>query len=447
MNVPVHYSFMDTGVAIMIRRIFTWFPLITLVTLAGLLAAVGPATAQDGGDCQPDFLVIDALLNYAKTAFAAGDTDTGLAALADVREQLLAIETACGGGVPPDVVPPDTVPPDGVPPDDGGPPAALVETLPGIDGQTITTWTEGSAYHVQNTGGERQFIPFGDLSVGDFTLTFDVTVQPGYVAGAEYGLAFRAAEGYYYHWRISTNGALIVYANTSAAPRGAMQGSQPKVNQNDWLPTPAYNTAAGATNRFKLSCQGDTCQYFINDEQVLQTTDKRLAVGGLELVTSGVVHVVFDNLALDAAGVVPPTGDGPATGESPPDAPPAEAAPADKDFNVSFSSFHPCGEWPRYVELRLLNVTGQDFESASVLVKAVGGGASLYGPTNNDRPFVAEGGCPPGDDTLPNNAFGFLAVNVSSADPGTVAEATVTLCTADDGGGDCVTDSVQFTVE
>ncbi|NLX08329.1 MAG: hypothetical protein GXY36_01590 [Chloroflexi bacterium] len=71
--------------------------LLSVVLVLGLLGAVPPALAQDGG-CTQDLSQVYLLMGEAQGAWERGDSGAALAALAQARQALIAIELACGGG-------------------------------------------------------------------------------------------------------------------------------------------------------------------------------------------------------------------------------------------------------------------------------------------------------------------------------------------------------------
>lgn len=247
-------------------------------------------SSQDDDPCSPDLSTVLGTLARAQLAFDEGDVELGLDTLAEAQTALATTEEDCrstlaGGG---DVLAEESS-------------DSLLARFPEIENDNLRTWHEDDVFHLESETTDRLFFELPEISAADFTLEFEVQVQPGFVAGAEYGIAFRGAEGferYFYHWRISTNAGIITYANTSDAPRGAMQGYEPRGSAVEWMDTPAYDQTMNAINHFELTCEGDTCQYAINGVHVLQTRDPRLESGGFALVTAGVMHITVENFTL-----------------------------------------------------------------------------------------------------------------------------------------------------
>ena len=256
----------------------------TLVFALLIMFLTVTTQAQDEDACDPDFTDIYTILARAEVSFDADDTEGGLTALEEAHQAISIIESQCNSGsLSGDVV------------------LNLTTEFPELDQDDLTTWYEDDVFHIENISGERLFVELLDVIAYDFTLVFDVQVVPGYVAGAEYGIAFRGAEGFFsdfYHWRISTNAKIIVYANTIHGPRGSMQSYQPRGNANDWLDTPSFDGLMNAVNHFELSCTAQTCDFSINGTQVMRTRDARLISGGFALVTDGVVHISVENMIL-----------------------------------------------------------------------------------------------------------------------------------------------------
>jgi hypothetical protein len=263
---------------------------ILLFSVGVVLIGSWTVSTQEDNPCSPDLDTVLETLTRAQLAFDEGNVEAGLETLVEAQTSLSTIEEACRstlGGVGENLAENSS--------------DSLLARFPEIDNEDLQTWHEDGVFHINSETTERQFIELPEISAADFTLEFSVQVQPGFVAGAEYGIAFRGAEGFerdFYHWRISTNGRIIAYANTIHGPRGAMQGYEPQANAVDWLDTPAYERTMNAVNHFALTCEGDTCQYSINEELVLQTRDPRLVSGGFALVTAGVLHITVEDFTL-----------------------------------------------------------------------------------------------------------------------------------------------------
>lgn len=404
-----------------------WLKRLIYVSVLSVILGAGVGSAQDDTVCQPDFGPVYGFLAQAQVAFDNGDQTTGVAAVSEARRVLVEIEAACGSGVPLDT---------GV--TIGAPGPIQTNLLPAIDRADLRAWLESDVYHVESTTGDRRYIELIGVEVGDFTLDVDVTVQPGFVAGAGYGIAFRGAPGFgqdFYHWRVSTNGAIIVLANWRGASRGAMQTYIPAANANDWLSTPAYQPGADVVNHLKLQCVGEQCTYLINGQQVMQTRDSRLSSGGIALVTEGVMHVIFENLQVTTAGGAPVSVE-PVTGDH-----------GEADILIEYTGLHPCGEWPAYAEFRIDNGSEMAFESVSVELVDATTEQTILGPSYNNQPFTLPGECPPGAETLEIADTACVKFNVSSSPPGTKIDALLELCTGQDRTGTCVAQTVQFVIE
>jgi hypothetical protein len=115
-------------------------------------------------------------------------------------------------------------------------------------------------------------------------------------------------------------------------------------------------------------------------------------------------------------------------------------------FELEFAGTHPCGEWPHYAAFQVTNTSEYTFESVNLNVVDTKNEKSVYSG-NNNRGFVEEGGCPPGDSSLPPDSSAEVAANIQSPAPGTAFEATIKLCTEDGVKGKCASQSVNFTFE
>jgi hypothetical protein len=112
-------------------------------------------------------------------------------------------------------------------------------------------------------------------------------------------------------------------------------------------------------------------------------------------------------------------------------------------FELAFSGFQPCGEWPNYAVFEAESTSIWILQSAHFEVTDTTNGKAVYSG-NNDRPFLEEGGCPPGDTILPPFNSRYLAVNIQEPEPGTQFSAEITLCTEEGVEGECVEQTVDF---
>ena len=122
------------------------------------------------------------------------------------------------------------------------------------------------------------------------------------------------------------------------------------------------------------------------------------------------------------------------------------APEGDPSFELEYAGTHPCGNHPNYAAFQVENTSAHTFESVSLVIDDLTNVKHVYGGSN-DRGFVEEGGCPPGDSTLQPNSTAQVAATIREPEPGTEFEATIKLCTQDDVEGKCVTHKVKFTFE
>lgn len=128
------------------------------------------------------------------------------------------------------------------------------------------------------------------------------------------------------------------------------------------------------------------------------------------------------------------TAEAPQTPESPP------------TFNLSFVGTQPCGEWPHYAVFKAESTSIWILQSAFIEIFDTTNSKSVY-TGSNDRAFLKEGECPPGDTILPPFNIRYLAANIHEPAGGTEFSAAVTLCTEDGTEGECVTETVDFVFE
>lgn len=114
-------------------------------------------------------------------------------------------------------------------------------------------------------------------------------------------------------------------------------------------------------------------------------------------------------------------------------------------FELEFAGTHPCSNNPTYAAFWVKNISQHTFESVSLKIQDITHDQSMYGGSN-DRGFVAEGGCPPGDSTLPPGEKMQVAAIMRNPDEDAEFEATIKLCTADGIEGDCTSQKVKFTI-
>jgi len=125
---------------------------------------------------------------------------------------------------------------------------------------------------------------------------------------------------------------------------------------------------------------------------------------------------------------------------------PAEELAENPAFELAFAGTHPCGNNPTYAAFWVENTSQHIFESVSLIIDDITNDKHMYGGSN-DRGFVPEGGCPPGDSSLPPGEKLQVAAIMRNPDADAEFEATIKLCTLDKVEGDCVSHKVTFNIE
>lgn len=121
-----------------------------------------------------------------------------------------------------------------------------------------------------------------------------------------------------------------------------------------------------------------------------------------------------------------------------PDAPPT--------FELGFVGTQSCGEWPHYAVFEAESTSIWILQSAHFEIFDNTHNQSIYNG-NNNRPFLDEGQCPPGNTILPPFNTRFLAANIQEPEAGTEFSAAITLCSEDGTSGECVTEVIDFVFE
>lgn len=115
-------------------------------------------------------------------------------------------------------------------------------------------------------------------------------------------------------------------------------------------------------------------------------------------------------------------------------------------FELEFAGTHPCGNNPIYAAFWVENTSQHTFESVSLIINDITNDKHLYGGSN-DRGFVGDGACPPGESTLPPGEKMQVAAIMRNPEPDAEFEGKIKLCTADGVEGECVTQTVTFTID
>lgn len=115
------------------------------------------------------------------------------------------------------------------------------------------------------------------------------------------------------------------------------------------------------------------------------------------------------------------------------------------DFTLYRLNFSECGS-PR-VSLVVVNTGSITFKSARLHIQDLTATNNVYGPVTDSHPFADNpSSCPKdkGSASLSPGATAYLVVPMQDFNSGNQAAAYVTLCTEDDGQGDCMTRGVFF---
>jgi hypothetical protein len=115
------------------------------------------------------------------------------------------------------------------------------------------------------------------------------------------------------------------------------------------------------------------------------------------------------------------------------------------DFTTSYQGVHPCGIYPNYATFLIDNVGSEAFEWMTLHIEDVDNDIDLYGPANQGTPFLSsDTGCPPGFEAIQSGEALYVAGNIGDPLPGATAQAHITLCTEEGGGGTCVEKTATF---
>ena len=133
------------------------------------------------------------------------------------------------------------------------------------------------------------------LVLKDFTLEVDATPLEGPDDNG-YGLiARRVDDENFYSFLISGDGYFIVQKRA--------KGQWSKLS-GDWQASPAIHTGRRA-NRLRVTCQGKTLTFVVNDTQLAQITDNAFAQGDIGVIASTFAEpgarIAFDNVRLTEA--------------------------------------------------------------------------------------------------------------------------------------------------
>jgi hypothetical protein len=123
------------------------------------------------------------------------------------------------------------------------------------------------------------------------------------------------------------------------------------------------------------------------------------------------------------------------------------STPRPFDVIIEFVNRHACAGI-EHASVRLLNLSGEVFESTEIDIFDQDASSQLYGPAIDNSPFLSSAsGCPPGSTNLSPDQNGFISGPIGSPPPtGNSVRFTIKLCTGDGLAGRCLTRSIQFVV-
>ncbi len=184
-----------------------------------------------------------------------------------------------------------------------------VETDPYLETfDSIGQWTAGEGASSAGQLVDGAYEMSSDLSGDSFWATagrnfgdgiYQVEATP--IEGAQdngYGLLFRvdATSESFYVFKVSSDG--YVYAGLCSDSCLEQQA----LLDRDWFSSPAVAQGFGVTNVLRVEADGPALTFYVNDQEVGQTTDETLQAGDIglwtETFTPGGLRVAFDNFAV-----------------------------------------------------------------------------------------------------------------------------------------------------
>jgi hypothetical protein len=124
---------------------------------------------------------------------------------------------------------------------------------------------------------------------------------------------------------------------------------------------------------------------------------------------------------------------------------PTATATAEIDLSLSFVGLNKCGS--KYAIIKVDNTSDAILHSAKIRIIDEDENRTVFGPEASDAPFLgSEAECPPGSDTLPADATGYVGGSVGSPVPhGHRMRAVIEICTENGLAGACLQEQVGFT--
>lgn len=116
------------------------------------------------------------------------------------------------------------------------------------------------------------------------------------------------------------------------------------------------------------------------------------------------------------------------------------------EFTATYLKTQQCAQWPYYAVFKVENTVIWVIQSAYLEIYDARKAIVVFNSGDN-RPFLKEGKCPPGNTILPPYNTRYVAANIGYPIGGTNFAAAITLCTKDDQKGECALQIVDFVFE
>lgn len=116
------------------------------------------------------------------------------------------------------------------------------------------------------------------------------------------------------------------------------------------------------------------------------------------------------------------------------------------EFTATYLKTQQCAQWPYYAVFKVENTVIWVIQSAYLEIYDARKAIVVF-KSGDNRPFLKEGECPPGNTILPPYNTRYVAANIGYPIGGTNFAAAITLCTKDDQKGECALQIVDFVFE
>lgn len=115
------------------------------------------------------------------------------------------------------------------------------------------------------------------------------------------------------------------------------------------------------------------------------------------------------------------------------------------EFSVFFDNVHACDGTPHAI-FSVFNDGDSPLQSAEITLTHPTTGATLFGPYAHNGPFMGGANqCPPGGDKIDPGKKGYLGASLATVNSGQNLQAAFKICTQDELGGSCLTETLTFT--